>query len=111
MDRIEFSDFEKVDIRVGEIVEVEDFERARQPSYKVSVAFGGDIGTKRSSVQARNYEKDEILGAQVVCVVNLGPKNIAGFRSEVLVLGVPGADGQLSLLKPSREAKLGSRMY
>lgn len=111
MSQIEFSDFEKVDIRVGEIIEVEDFERARQPAYKVTVDLGESLGRRRSSVQAKNYSESELLGSQVVCVVNLGTKNIAGFESEVLVLGVPGKDGRLSLLRPSRDAELGSRMY
>lgn len=111
MAQIEFSDFDQVDVRVGEIVDVEDFPRARQPSYKVTVDFGEELGTRRSSVQATNYPKADLVGSQVVCVVNLGPKNIAGFESEILVLGVPGVDGNLSLLKPSRQAKLGSRMY
>jgi tRNA-binding protein len=110
-DEISYEDFEKVDVRVGEITEVEDFPRARNPSYRVTVDFGPEIGTRRSSMQATNYDRDELVGMQVMAVVNFPPKNIAGFMSEVLVLGAPGQDGQLSLLTPSRPAELGSKMY
>ncbi|MCG0240107.1 MAG: tRNA-binding protein [Firmicutes bacterium] len=106
-----FEDFQRLDIRTGVIVEVEDFPRARKPAYRIVVDFGPEIGKKRSSVQATNYTKEELKGMQVVAVVNLPPKNIAGFLSEVLVLGVPGEDGQVSLLVPSRPALLGGRVY
>jgi tRNA-binding protein len=108
---ITYDDFDKVDMRTGLIVEVEDFPRARKPSYRVTVDFGPEIGRKRSSVQATNYAKAQLLGMQVVCVTNFPPKNIAGFLSEILVLGVPGEDGQLALLTPSRKAALGKRAY
>jgi tRNA-binding protein len=106
-----FDDFLKLDMRVGEIVAVEDFPRARNPSYKVRVFFGDDIGSKWSSVQAAHYPKDELLGMRVVAVINFGPKNIAGFMSECLVLGVPGTDGKVSLLAPTRPADVGGRVY
>jgi tRNA-binding protein len=106
-----FEDFQKIEVRTGVIREVEDFPRAKNPSYKVTVDFGAEFGTKRSSVQATNYEKAALIGLQVVCVVNLAPRNIAGFQSEVLVLGVPGEDGNLSLLTPSKPAVLGGQMY
>jgi len=107
-----YDDFEKLDIRAGRIVEVQDFPRARNPSYKVRVELGPDIGDRWSSVQAkREYEPDKLMGMQVVCVVNFEPKNIAGFMSEVLVLGVPADDGSLCLLTPSRLAKIGGRLY
>jgi len=93
------------------ITAVEDFPRARTPSYRLEVDFGPEIGVKRTSAQVTNYSKDELLGMQVVAVVNFPPKNIAGVQSEVLVLGVDSVDGGLSLLTPSREAKLGARMY
>ena len=109
---ISYDDFAKIDVRVGKIIAVEDFLRARTPSYKVQVDFGPEIGIKRSSMQAkRNYTPEELTGRQVVGVVNFPPKNIAGFMSEVLILGVTGEDGGLSLLVPSRPARLGSRMY
>lgn len=106
-----YDDFLKLDMRVGEIVEVQDFPRARIPAYKVRVHFGEEGGDRWSSVQATNYPKAALLGQQVVAVVNFPPKNIAGFLSECLVLGVPGVDGALSLLAPTRPAELGGRVY
>jgi tRNA-binding protein len=101
--------FQEVDIRVGRITEVEDFPEARKPSYKLTIEFGGDIGTRRSSAMlAPYYEKDELLGRQVVCVVNFPPLRIAGFRSEVLVLGATQADGRVVLLQPDRDSELGA---
>ena len=108
---IEYSDFEKVDVRVGVITDVEDFPRARNPSYKLTIDFGPEIGTKRSSAQVTTYTHDELRGMRVVAVVNFEPRNIAGFMSEVLVLGVPDADGNVTLLSPTREVPLGGRMY
>jgi tRNA-binding protein len=109
---IEYSDFDKVDMRTGLVVAVEDFPRARTPTYKVQVDFGLNIGTKWSSVQAKNdYSVDELLGRQLLGVVNLAPKSIAGFLSEALLLGVPAEQGTLSLLVPSRPAKVGGRVY
>jgi tRNA-binding protein len=107
-----YEDFTQIDVRVGEVIAIEDFPRARQPSYRVSIDFGLEIGIRRSSVQAkREYAPEELMHKQVVCVTNLPAKNIAGYMSEVLVLGVPAEDGSLSLLVPSRQAKLGGRMY
>ena len=108
---IEYSDFEKVDVRVGVITEVEDFPRARNPSYKLTIDFGPEIGVKRSSAQVTSYTHDELRGMQVVAVVNFEPRNIAGFMSEVLVLGVPDAEGQVVLLSPTREGVVGERMF
>ena len=108
---IAFDDFLAVDIRLGVITEVEDFPRARNPSYKLTVDFGPEIGVKRSSAQVTTYTHEELVGRQVVAVVNFEPRNIAGFISEVLVLGVPDADGQVVLLSPTREAVVGERMY
>jgi tRNA-binding protein len=108
---ITYEDFEKVDIRAGVITAVEDFPRARNPSYRLEVDFGEEVGMKRSSVQATNYSKEELVGMQVLGVVNFPPKNIAGFLSEVLILGVDGGDGRLSLLVPSRDAEPGARVY
>ncbi|HLY27653.1 MAG TPA: tRNA-binding protein, partial [Aggregatilineales bacterium] len=106
-----YDDFTKLDIRTGVIEHVEDFPRARNASYKVRVNFGPEVGTKWSSVQATNYGKDALIGMQVVAVVNFEPKNIAGFMSEVLVLGVPQEDGSLSLLTPSLPGRLGGKVY
>lgn len=108
-----YDDFARLDIRVGKIVAVESFSRARNPSYKVTIDFGAGIGTKRSAAQATNYSKDQLIGLQVVCVVNFEPKNIAGFMSEVLILGAPSEvdPGKVSLLTPSRLAELGGKIY
>ena len=110
---ITYEDFSKVDMRVGKVINVEDFKRARKPSYKVEVDFGPEIGIKWSSVQAkREYTKEELIGREVIGVVNFPPKNIAGFISEVLLLGVPAEDGSLSLLEPShRPTQLGGKVY
>jgi|SRR5450759_1901597 len=109
---ISYDDFVKVDMRVGKVIEVEDFDRAKKPTYKVKVDFGPEVGIKISSVQAkREYTKEEMTNMFVIGVVNFPPKNIAGFMSEVLILGVPAEDGSLSLLVPSREAKIGGHVY
>jgi tRNA-binding protein len=108
---IEFGDFEKVDVRVGTVVDVEDFPRARKPAYRLTVDFGGEIGERRTSAQVTTYAKDELRGMQVVAVVNFEPKNIAGFMSEVLVLGVPGPEGEVVLLTPTRAVPDGGRMF
>lgn len=108
---IDYEHFSKVDMRVGEVIDVEDFARARNPSYKVTVDFGTEIGLKRSSVQATNYAKNELKGMRIIGVVNMPARNIAGFMSEVLILGVEGIDGKLSLLTPSHEGKIGSQTY
>lgn len=106
-----FEDFEKLDIRTGKVIEVNDFPGARKPSYKIKIDFGYDVGEKVSSVQATNYKKEDLLEMEVLGVVNFPAKNIGGFMSEVLTLGVEGADGELSLIMPSREAKIGSKLY
>lgn len=109
---IAYDDFARVAMRVGVIIHIEDFPKARNPSYKVQVDFGPETGVKWSSVQAgRDYEKEVLLGRQVIGVINLPPKNIAGFHSEVLLIGVPAADGGMSLLMPDREAQIGGRVY
>ena len=108
---IEYGDFDRVDIRVGTVTAVEDFPRARNPSYRLTVDFGGEIGERRTSAQVTTYSQDELVGMQVVGVVNFEPKNIAGFMSEVLVLGVPGPDGEVVLLSPTRAVPDGGRMF
>jgi tRNA-binding protein len=108
---ITVDDFLKVDMRVGVVLKVEDFPRARNPSYKARVDFGDEIGVKWTAMQATNYRKDELVGMQVIGVVNFAPRNIAGFMSEVLIMGVPQVDGSASMLTPSRPAKIGGRVY
>ncbi len=108
---ISYDDFRRVDMRVGKVIKVEDFPKARNPSYKFEVDFGSEIGIKRSAAQLTNYTKEELLGRQVVAVVNFSPKNIAGFISEVLILGVDMKGGVVSLLQPRDEAIIGARVY
>ncbi len=108
---ITYDHFEKVDIRVGRIIEVEDFPQARKPAYKLTIDFGPLIGIKRSSAQVTNYPKEELLGMQIVAVVNFPPKQIGPFISEVLTLGVPAANGEVILLAPTREVPLGGKMF
>lgn len=112
MQEISWADFEKVDIRVGRVVEAEPFTEARKPSIKLTVDFGSEIGVKRSSAQlTAHYTPETLLGKQVVAVLNFPAKRIAGFRSEVLVLGVPDEEGAVVLLVPDREVPLGARMF
>ncbi len=108
---ITYDDFVQVEMRVGEIVEVQDFPRARNPSYKVRVNFGADIGEKWSSAQITKYSKEELIGKQVIAVINFAPKHIAGFMSECLILGASMDDGSVSVLTPSRPAVLGGKVY
>jgi tRNA-binding protein len=105
-----FDDFLKIDMRVGRIVEVEEFPEARVPAWKLTVDFGTEIGTKRSSAQITHYTREGLLGRLVVGVVNFPPKRIAGFPSEVLVLGALDDDKGVVLLQPDQDAELGSRI-
>jgi len=107
---VTFEYFEKIDIRVGKIIEVKDFKEARSPSYKVKIDFG-ELGIKVSSAQiTKLYSKEDLLNRQIVAVVNFSPKRIAGFKSEVLILGVMKEDGEVILLQPGREAPLGYKI-
>lgn len=109
---ISHEDFAKVDVRAGEIVAVEEFPRARNPSYRITVDFGPEIGVRETSAQAKTgYERDDLVGRYVVAVVNFPPKNIAGFQSQMLILGVDAGDGTLSLLHPGRGTYKGARVY
>ena len=109
---IDYNDFEKVDIRVGEILSVDDFPQARKPAYKLTIDFGPEIGIKKSSAQIVSlYKKEDLVGKQVVGVVNFPPKQIGPFISEVLTLGVTDADGNVVLLSPTHSAKKGSKMF
>jgi len=109
---ITYGDFERVDIRVGRIIQVEDFPQARKPAYKLSIDFGPEIGIRRSSAQlTSHYTKEGLLGKQVVCVVNFPPKQIGPFISEVLTLGVPDGNGEVVLLGPTQEVPLGGKMF
>ena len=106
---IDFDHFAAVDMRVGRIVEVEDFPEARKPAWKLRVDFGPEIGVKRSSAQIKNYTREQLDGRLVIGVVNFPPRQIGPVRSEVLVLGTYSAQGVL-LLAPEANARLGDRV-
>src|SRR5258706_12063475 len=107
---INYEDFEKVDIRVGKIVSVEDFPEARKPAYKLTIDFGPEVGIKKSSVQITvHYKKEELVGKQVIGVVNFPVKQIGPFMSESLTLGVPDENGDVVLLMPTKDAKIGGK--
>ncbi len=111
MSDLSHDDFQKVDIRVGRIVEVTDFERARVPAYKIKIDFGSELGIKQSSARFKtSYTPDQLLGQLCLAVVNFPPKNIGGFMSEVLLLGVPSEGEGLVLVAPIEDAPLGGRM-
>ena len=105
---IEGSDFERVDMRVGRVVEVEDFPQARRPAWKLRIDFGPAIGVKPCSAQVTHYAREDLLGRLVVAVVNLSPKRIGPFVSEALVLGAVDAEQGVVLLRPDDEVALGS---
>jgi tRNA-binding protein len=108
---IEFDDFLKVDMRVGRVLAVEDFPEARKPAWKLTIDFGDEIGTKRSSAQITNYAREELEGRLVVAVVNFPPRQIGPMRSEVLCLGASDEDGRIILLAPDVEVPLGARIH
>ncbi|NLM62777.1 MAG: tRNA-binding protein [Mollicutes bacterium] len=105
-----FEDFLKLDIRVGQIIKVEDFVKAKRPAYKLWIDFGDEIGIKKSSAQITTcYTKEELVGKQIIGVVNFPPKQVADFMSEVLVLGVYSTQGVI-LLEPERTVKNGDKI-
>ena len=109
---ISFDDFLKVDIRVGRITRAEPFPEARKPAYRLWVDLGPEIGEKKSSAQiTTNYALDDLPGRLVMAVVNFPPRQIGPVMSEILVLGVPDAEGEVMLLAPDREVPLGGRLY
>ena len=111
-DPIAYADFEKVDIRVGRITRAEPFPEARKPAYKLWVDFGPEIGEKRSSAQiTRHYTPEALIGRQVLAVVNFPPRQIGKVLSEVLVLGLPDAEGEVVLIGPGQEVPLGGKLF
>ena len=108
---IVYDDFAAVDMRVGRVVAVEDFPEARKPAWKLTIDFGEEIGTKRSSAQVTNYAREELEGRRVVAVVNFPPRQIGPVRSEVLVLGASDAEGNVILLAPDADVPLGARIH
>jgi tRNA-binding protein len=110
MAEIEFDDFLKVDMRVGRVTAVDDFPQARTPAWKLTIDFGPELGIKRSSAQITSYGREQLLGTLVVAVVNFPPRQIGPFMSEVLVLGALDDELGVVLLRPDRDAAIGSRI-
>jgi tRNA-binding protein len=109
---ISYTDFEKVDIRVGKIIQVDDFPEAKIPAYKLLIDFGDEIGVKRSSARiTQNYTKDALLETYVLGVINFPPKQIGPFVSEVLTLGVNDEAGHVVLVRPDKASPLGAKLY
>lgn len=110
MSEIDLAHFERVDMRVGRIVAVEDFPEARKPAWKLTIDFGEDLGERRSSAQITNYAREDLVGRLVVAVVNFPPRQIGPVRSEVLVLGAVADDHPVLLLAPDAGARPGDRI-
>ena len=106
---IDYDHFAAVDMRVGQIVAVEDFPEARKPAWKLTIDFGEELGTKRSSAQITNYTREELEGRRIVGVVNFPPRQIGPVRSEVLVLGASDEEGRVILLAPDTDVPLGAQ--
>ena len=110
MTQIDYDDFEKVEIRVGRIIDVKDFPQARKPAYKLWIDFG-ELGVKKSSAQiTKLYDLEDLKDRLILAVTNFPPRQIADFMSEVLVLGVVGENGEVVLIQPDREVPLGKRI-
>ena len=112
MDEISFDDFLAVDIRVGTVLRVEPYPEARKPAYKLWVDFGAPIGERKTSVQiTKHYTPVDLVGVQVMAVINFPPKQIGKFMSEILILGVPDDDGEVVLLQPTTGVPNGGRLF
>ena len=107
---IDIDHFRAVDMRVGRVVEVEEFPEARAPAWKLTIDFGPELGQRRSSAQIKHYSRDELQDTLVVCVVNFPPRQIGPVRSEVLVLGALDEQHGVVLLRPDKDAAPGSRI-
>jgi tRNA-binding protein len=111
MNTISWSDFEKIDIRVGTIIKAETFPKAKKPAYKLTIDFGKELGMKQSSAQiTRHYAPEQLQGQQVVAVINFPPKQIADFYSQCLVLGIYDPENEVVLLKPDSGVPNGSKI-
>lgn len=107
-----FQAFQGTDIRVGKIIDAQDFPEARKPAYKLQIDLGPEIGIKRSSVQiTQNYSKSDLVNKLVLCLVNVAPRQVGPFISEVLTLGVPAQDGSVILIQPEKEVPLGGKLF
>jgi tRNA-binding protein len=111
-DRVTLEDFEKIDIRVGRVIDVKPFPEGRYSTHVLSIDFGSELGTKKSLAKlAPNYECDQVVGRMVLCVTNFPPRQIGNHQSEVLTLGVPDEQGNVVLLRPDTDVPLGGRLY
>jgi len=108
-----YDEFVKLDIRVGKIIDVQDFPEARKPSYKFTIDFGSEVGVKKSSGQfVKHHKKEELMGKLVLGVVNFPPRQIGPFISEILTLGVPDSEGSAILIEPANEkAVVGGKLF
>ena len=107
-----FDDFLKIDIRTGTVLAVDDFPEARKPAWKLTIDFGDEIGVKTSSAQiTTHYTKEDLIGKQIIAVVNFPPRQIGPFMSEVLTLGLPDENGEVLLLSPDQPVPNGGRMH
>ena len=112
MKEISWKEFEQVELRVGTVIEVKDFPEARKPAYKLIIDFGNDIGLKKSSAQiTEHYKKSDLIGRQIIAVINFPPKQIGPFMSECLVTGLPDSDGRVVLISPDQKVENGSKLY
>jgi tRNA-binding protein len=112
MQQIEYADFERVDIRVGTVIDARPFPEARKPAYKLTIDFGPQVGVKMSSAQLTvHYKPDQLIGRQVCAVVNFPPRQIGPFISEVLTLGMPDEDGAVVLVKPDLLVPKGGKLF
>jgi tRNA-binding protein len=109
---LSYTEFQRVDIRVGRILDVQPFPEARKPAYKLWIDFGGTLGVKKSSAQiTKHYTPEDLRHRLVLAVVNFPPRQIGPFMSEVLTLGVPDEQGEVVLVAPSQETPLGGRLF
>ncbi len=110
--QVTIQDFEKIDIRVGKIISAKEFPEARKPAYQLEIDFGDEVGIKKSSAQiTKHYNTAELIGKQVIAVVNFPPRQIGPFLSEVLTLGLPDEDDQVVLLSPDKPVPIGGKLY